>query len=426
VPQQLRYEGSQLDDVLERVRDEHGPSARIVSADLARTKGLAGFFARETYQVTVELDPPADVRTVRSAPPADPASAEPPPPEFRETPTPAPAPAPAPVSAPANAPEFARLLADMVEDPSSEIAAPSPTAVTAPPAAGPTSAVAPTATAPAVPTVTSAEDDSRPRVVTLSEAVDQSPVSLCDLVGQLGQLIQPAAPTPNRGTVAIVGARADAVEVAVALAQTQGRAPSDVLVAAPTDSGVTPRTVAAIVAESGRRRTQRGLVGPVIVAVAIAPGADGERWATDTVSALDPSQVRLAVGGWRPIERTVQHLAALRSVVAVDALDLVELEGAASPEQFLRMGVPVGTIDGGDATATAWAALLLDCGRAAAVVEAEIVLAPAHRDTDVDFRAPSVPTVHDAPPVMVAQAGPAVARGPVPAVFPRVAVPVRR
>jgi hypothetical protein len=257
----------------------------------------------------------------------------------------------------------------------------------------------------------------------MSESVDQSPVSLCELVGELGQLITPAAPAPAHGVLAIVGARSDAVEVAVALAQAAGRAASDVLVAAPTDSGVTPRTVAAIVSESGRRRSQRGLVGPVIVAVAIAPGAEGERWATDTVAALDPSQVRVAVGGWRPIERTVQHVAALRSVVSVDALDLVELEGAAAPEQFLRLGVPVGTIDGAEATATSWAALLLDCGRAAAIVESEIVLAPAHRVPETAHRAPEVPA---APMAMAAAAGPQEIRGAVPAVFPRVAVPVRR
>jgi hypothetical protein len=283
-------------------------------------------------------------------------------------------------------------------------------------------------------TDTTDEDAHRPRVVSVSESIDQSPVALCELVAQLGQLVSPAIPAPSHGVVAIVGARSDAVEVAVALAQAAGRAASDVLVAAPTDSGVTPRTVAAIVADSGRRRSQRGLMGPVIVAVAIAPGAEGERWATDTVAALDPAQVRVAVGGWRPVERIAQHLAALRSVVAVDALDLVELEGAAAPEQFLRLGVPVGTIDGVEATATAWAALLLDCGRAAAIVEGEpVVLSPAAlRSADVDFRS------HDAGSDRPAMAGPAVRsasapapmpvepRGPVPAVFPRVAVPVRR
>lgn len=440
MPQQLRYEGSQLDDVLERVRDEHGPGARIVSADLARTKGLAGFFARETYQVTVELDPPPSIVPAAKARPAatqpaatrpaaarpavapatEPAHApsvrvgsEPPPPQFRGA------------AGPGQAPEFARLLADMVEDSSSDLV---PPPVPVSDSRGPASRAQHRSEQVRGERMVDMTDDEsdRPRMITMSESVDHAPVALCELVGELSQLITPAVASPTRGVVAIVGARSDAVEVAVALAQKEGRAASDVLVAAPTDAGVTPRTVATIVSESGRRRIQRGLIGPVIVAVAIAPGDEGERWATETVAALDATQVRVAVGGWRPVERTVQHVAALRSVVGVDALDLVELEGAAAPEQFLRLGVPVGTIDGAEATATMWAALLLDCGRAAAIVESEIVLAPARRTSEVALDAPDVPVVPAARSAATAQPAPIEMRGPVPAVFPRVSVPVRR
>jgi hypothetical protein len=433
VPQQLRYEGSQLDDVLERVRDEHGPGARIVSADLARTKGIGGFFARETYQVTVELDPPPTVLSAEPAPrpaparpsrPAEPApiaarsESEPPPPRFAESARPA----------PGTQPEFARMLADLVEDPGRD---PEPPATPVASAPRQMSAAQREASLSDMTVDVTDDDTSRPRVVSVADAIDEAPVALCELVGQLGQLVAPAVPPPAHGVVAIVGARSDAVEVAVALAQSMGRAASDVLVAAPTDSGVTPRTVAAIVADSARRRSIRGLMGPMIVAVAIAPGAEGERWATDTVAALDPHQVRVAVGGWRPIDRTAQHLTALRSVVGVDALDLVELEGAAAPEQFLRLGVPVGTIDGAEATATAWASLLLDCGRAATIVEGEpVVMSAAMLRSAEDVRPRdhvdrSVRATQPVAPVAEAPAPPAESRGPVPAVFPRVAVPVR-
>jgi hypothetical protein len=100
---------------------------------------------------------------------------------------------------------------------------------------------------------------------------------------------------------------------------------------------------------------------------------DGHRWAAETLTAISPSQVRLAVAGWRPIDRVAQTLA---GIGGVDVIDLVSLDGATAPEAFLRLGVPVATIDGQEATATTWAALLVDLGRAAAVTEEQIVVPP--------------------------------------------------
>ncbi len=38
-----------------RVREEMGPDATIVRAERVRTGGIAGFFAREHYELTVEV-----------------------------------------------------------------------------------------------------------------------------------------------------------------------------------------------------------------------------------------------------------------------------------------------------------------------------------------------------------------------------------
>lgn len=65
MPVRLLLEGADLEALLARVRAEHGPGARIVSADRVRTGGVAGFFARERYALSVEVDAPTD-------PPADP------------------------------------------------------------------------------------------------------------------------------------------------------------------------------------------------------------------------------------------------------------------------------------------------------------------------------------------------------------------
>ncbi len=51
----LLLEGPDIGTLLARVRDEHGGAARIVSADKVRTGGIAGFFARQRYELTLEV-----------------------------------------------------------------------------------------------------------------------------------------------------------------------------------------------------------------------------------------------------------------------------------------------------------------------------------------------------------------------------------
>ncbi len=52
---QLRFEGGELEELLERVRTEVGPEARIVAANRIRQGGVAGFFAKEGFEVVVDL-----------------------------------------------------------------------------------------------------------------------------------------------------------------------------------------------------------------------------------------------------------------------------------------------------------------------------------------------------------------------------------
>ncbi len=69
---QLQLEGPELEPLLARVRNELGPSARIVHAEKIRSGGVAGFFARQRFELTVEVDP-----SVPRAPAARPAVAVP-------------------------------------------------------------------------------------------------------------------------------------------------------------------------------------------------------------------------------------------------------------------------------------------------------------------------------------------------------------
>jgi hypothetical protein len=57
----LLLEGKSITELLAQVRAEHGPDVTIVAADKIRTRGLGGFFARESYALTVEVDGPAPI-----------------------------------------------------------------------------------------------------------------------------------------------------------------------------------------------------------------------------------------------------------------------------------------------------------------------------------------------------------------------------
>ncbi|MFH5824882.1 hypothetical protein [Georgenia sp. AZ-5] len=51
----MQLEGSSLDELRRRVRAEHGPAARIVAAERIVEGGIGGFFARQRFEITVEV-----------------------------------------------------------------------------------------------------------------------------------------------------------------------------------------------------------------------------------------------------------------------------------------------------------------------------------------------------------------------------------
>ena len=64
----LRLEGPDLPSLLEQVRAEYGPGARIVHAERIRRGGVGGFFARERYHVEVEVSEGSEVRAPSAGP----------------------------------------------------------------------------------------------------------------------------------------------------------------------------------------------------------------------------------------------------------------------------------------------------------------------------------------------------------------------
>jgi hypothetical protein len=61
MPQRLLLEGSDIDELLLRVQSEHGPHAKIVHAEQKLVGGVAGFFARRRYELSVQVDEPRSV-----------------------------------------------------------------------------------------------------------------------------------------------------------------------------------------------------------------------------------------------------------------------------------------------------------------------------------------------------------------------------
>ncbi|MGO9875073.1 MAG: hypothetical protein ACLPVY_14860 [Acidimicrobiia bacterium] len=114
---QRQFEGPVLEDLLERVRAEVGPDARIVAANRIRKGGVAGFFSRQAFEVLVEAD--AARTAIPDSPPTPDSPTTPnsmPTPDSMPTPvrTPNPSSVPVPVRSEGRVPATILELADAV------------------------------------------------------------------------------------------------------------------------------------------------------------------------------------------------------------------------------------------------------------------------------------------------------------------------
>jgi len=57
-PSRFLLKGPTMQELQDRVRREHGPAARIISAERVTVGGIRGFFARQHFEATVEVGPP--------------------------------------------------------------------------------------------------------------------------------------------------------------------------------------------------------------------------------------------------------------------------------------------------------------------------------------------------------------------------------
>lgn len=420
-------EGPDLEALLARVPDEHGPDAVIVAANKLRKGGIGGFFAREAFEVVVDVPLP-DLMPAASG--EEPAS------------TPASTPAPSAPRISTEAAGFASVLERMVRDAGIEDEGPRPVGpalarsaqrqpapldelpvdTEAAPGAGEVPeapdafqplhparvardsltsgrllgtldqpASSPTASAhatslPGISTVAVTAPEVRPAPLVhaapvpavLVPALDQRwlariglPTNVAaklttvstdptiELLHLMEQVTRPEPlPTGRGAVIAVVGRRADALEVCDLFAAQLGLNPEDILVAAPTFRGASvpeERRLASVDSAHEQRRAWRRRLRPTIVAVDGAAGRTRSGWATHLLEAMEPTMVWGVVEASRKAEDIrdwAQRLGGL------DALAVTGLDDTVSPATVLGAGVPVGLLDGHEASASRWTAVL--------------------------------------------------------------------
>ena len=313
----FQLEGPSLDALKAKVLAEHGPRARIIAAEKVSVGGIGGFLARHHYEVTVEM--PARGR--RAAPvEADLPSragigallamAD----EVESGLRPGPRILPG-VSTGSNA--FAELMEDLSQS-------------TGAPAQSPTPARTPVPFA--FPQLNAAGPD------------DAAPF-------RPGRQDVPLPLTGAGDLVLVVGLEQDAMLVCESMAAAAGFSAQALRVAGGVDGGGVGR--------AGDRRavaTARAagvLAGyPIFLAYGIGRGTSELARHTTLIAALSPDQLWVAVDAGRKPEDTAAWVGAVRSAAVVDAVAVEGLEGTATPQTVNNLGVPVGWLDGAEASST--------------------------------------------------------------------------
>jgi len=377
VSTRLLLEGPDLAGLLTRVRDEHGPDARIVAAEKVRSGGIGGFFARERFEVQVEVDVAAPEQAVPSA--------------VRTTRDPA---EPAPLTGPVDLAE----LVDVVEavEAAHQASQSQPAPATSAPGQPDRSATVSTETPDFVQMLAALQavsgapapaDQSppRPTITPVAEQVSGPvpsssspwarvglPESVCrlasrpsaDHAGLVAALrTLPAVPRLPRAAgdvVVVLGDATAAYDVAVHLARRLRIDPATILLAAPTAAGTGVPAARRMASPEEARRRARALhraTRPTLVAVDAALDDEAADWARNVTDALAAAATWAVVGACVKPADLAAHLDRLGH------LDAIAVRGArrtGDPGTVLGLGYPVALLDGEPASPRSWAALLAD------------------------------------------------------------------
>lgn len=375
--ERLLLEGSDLAGLIVRVREELGPGARIVRAEKVRSGGFGGFFARERYELTIDVPDVAPAPRRRFVRPTAASLDDLLEAADRAERTGAPlavvpagaAPAVAPLPA-TDAPDsaatstqvstasarFAAVL-DQVRA-LAEVPPPADVEVPAAPPTGPTSALLP------LPDAHRSPEADEPLRAALTAAgvpaalLAQTPLTLAGVLAQL-----PTAPPPPRSSgqvLVLVGPALDAEETADLLAHRWGLPPNAVVRCG-------PGAMSSAAATSRWRATAPREDHPWIVVVGVRDERLDREQAASLVAAARPDQVWAVVDARTKPEDTAHALGQLGRQRAADALAVRGLFDTRAPGTVLGLGLPIALADGVPASPVVWAALLgqdVDAARA--------------------------------------------------------------
>jgi hypothetical protein len=413
--------GDSLEGLLEQVRREHGDRARIVEANKCRKGGFAGFFARETYEVVIELDDAPDATAASTATSA--ATGQPVVPglphvtsvleladainEIERATTPinvlptgesaAEAPATSDGSVSTETEAFAALLERLSRDvdpfeveaerlltpkpaPAPTATASAPPFVAAPvapvePRVSPSpvapTPVAPTPFAPLAGTGISGTGIGpvRPTVVPALARLGL-PEPLCTPAGErdirivLAERLRtlpapPPLPNATGAVLAVVGDADRALGLARDVAQELGLDPGDVLLATP-DAGTSrvPAWLRLDNRDTAAERRRSWWRRDRLTLVAVdACFGVSPHWGRRMLDALEPTLT------WGVVEATWKPEDIERwsdSLGGVDSLAVQNVRATVSPAAILGVDVPVARLDGSVATPTVWSSLLAE------------------------------------------------------------------
>ncbi|WP_156387811.1 hypothetical protein [Cellulomonas sp. Root137] len=339
----LLLEGGDLARLMAQVRDELGPGARIISAERVRSGGVAGFFARERFELTVDVpEPPAARPRARRAPMApaagieallDAADASDALPDGSTAEV---GPGPTGPTVSTGDPSFAAILDQM----RSMAGTPEPADIEIP--------------APAP------EDPLRVALRTLGvpdRLLGGEPLTLPSVLARV-----PAAPVAPRGAgqvIAVVGTQEDVDAVALLLAE-RLRLERSAVVATGARAGRSTGLARAAGAHELSTWRERATLAPHpgIVAIAVGPDPADRADAAALLRAARADQVWAVVDARTKTVDAATWMAQVGGEGGVDAVAVRGLFDTAQPGTVLDLGVPVAWVDGVPATTVAWAAAL--------------------------------------------------------------------
>lgn len=415
MPRRLLLDGSDLESLMARVRTELGPQARIIKAERVRSGGIGGFFAREYFELTVEVPDdvvvPGDISDARGMrggagsgtagsgagsgatgidallDAADAADADGASPEGG-TGTGSAAEVPSwreaePVLS-TTGDSFAAVLdsvrqlaagPDLVAEATDVVGKPSG-ATPAPVGAEPSPGKSEPVTDVGRPEFTALQ----PTVVTRHRGATAAELARIGIPKGVIRAVQgrtgdatrftlsqvlsnvPRAPQIlSRPGAVIVVAGIDGVvaPAAHAIAQRLGLDETQIALAGEFSAG-TGRgqwVTNAVAAQRLRQEATRTGV-PLLVSLTVGTGRFRDAEAADLVAALAPDQLWAAVEADRAVEDTMRWLAVIGEQRAFDAIAAQRVQVTSSPGRILEFGIPVGLIDGLVASAPVWAAVL--------------------------------------------------------------------